>query len=990
MNDERGQKSVLVIGGGVAGIQASLDLANMGFRVYLVEKSPSIGGRVAQLDKTFPTNDCAMCILAPKMIEASSHSNIELYTCSEVEDVSGEVGNFKVKVRKKARYVDEAKCNGCGVCEQGCPVLSSSEFDVGLGKRKAIYIPFAQAVPKKYTIDKREERVCKAACKEACPINTNVLGYIKLISEGEFQAAYELIRDTNPLPAVCGRVCPAPCEEVCNRGQIDEPMAIRELKRFASDQVDLEGLEVPMITKTDKKVAIIGSGPAGLAAANDLALKGHQVTIFEALPRPGGMLRVGIPEYRLPKDVLGKEIGYIQKLGVEIRTGVQVGKDISLKEIRKNCDALFIAAGAHGEMKLGVEGETLAGVIGGLGFLRSVNLGEKVEVGRKTAVIGGGNMAIDCARTAKRLGAEEVTVVYRRSQAEMPAFVDEVAELGEEGIGIEFLTTPTRFLGEGGRVTEMECIKMELGEPDESGRCRPIPIVGSEFTSLVDTVITAIGQTLNTEFAEELGVSLSKGGMIAVDSKTGATNIEGVFAGGDVVSGPAYVIDAIAAGKKAARSIDRYLQGEAIEVEEEEREPEKLSGEEIEEIKRRFSVGGRVEARCQAISERVKDFREVVEGYSAEEAMKEAGRCLVGQMEGCIVCRECEKRCEVKAIDFAQEDQIIEIEVGSIILATGYDVFDAGLMPQYGYGKYDNVITAIEFERLATAGGPSGGQVLLKNGKEPESVAIVHCVGSRDKNYHEYCSRVCCMYGLKYAHLVKELTNAEVYEMYIDMRCFGEGYEEFYERVSNEGVNFIRGKVAEVTADPVDGKLIVACADSVAGKVLNVRVDMVILCTALKARADTEQVAKIFNLNQRADGFFLERHVKLDPVATPTDGVFVAGCCEGPKDIPDTVAQASAAASKVLSLISKGRITLEAAVASVDETRCLGCGRCEEICTFHAPEVVNKNGLMVSEVNELLCKGCGACAVACPTGAMSIRHFTHQQLTSVVEALMEA
>jgi heterodisulfide reductase subunit A len=246
------------------------------------------------------------------------------------------------------------------------------------------------------------------------------------------------------------------------------------------------------------------------------------------------------------------------------------------------------------------------------------------------------------------------------------------------------------------------------------------------------------------------------------------------------------------------------------------------------------------------------------------------------------------------------------------------------------------------------------------------------------------------MYGLKYAHLLKELTEAEVYEMYIDMRSFGEGYEEFYERVSNEGVNLIRGKVAEITADPVDGKLTVVCTDTVIGKVLSVRVDMVILCAALKARSDTEQVAKTFTINQRADGFFLERHVKLDPVATPTDGIFVAGCCEGPKDIPDTVAQASAAAAKVLSLISKGRITLEAAVATVDEARCLGCGRCEEICTFHAPSVVTKNGLMVSEVNELLCKGCGACAVACPTGAMSIRHFTHQQLTSVVEALMEA
>jgi len=552
MNGENGHKSVLVIGGGIAGIQASLDVANMGFKVYLVEKSPSIGGMMAQLDKTFPTNDCAMCILAPKMMEASSHPNVELYTYSEVEDVSGEIGNFKVKIRKRSTFVDWSKCNGCGLCEGGCPVILPKEFDHGLGKRKAIFIPFPQAVPKKYTIDKREERPCKAACEAACPVHTNVLGYIKLVAEGEFQAAYELIRETNPLPATCGRVCYAPCEEACNRGQIDEPMAIRDLKRFAAEQVDIERLEVPVITKADKKVAIIGSGPAGLTAANDLALKGHQVTIFEALPQPGGMLRVGIPEYRLPKVILRKEIDYIQKLGVEIKTGVQVGKDISLQKIKKNYDALFIAVGAHGGMRLGVEGESLPGVMDGIGFLRAVNLGKKVEIGKKTVVIGGGNTAVDCARTAKRLGAKEVTVMYRRSQAEMPASAEEVAALEAEGIRTKFLTAPTRFFSRDGRLAKMECIRMKLGEPDASGRPRPIPIEGSEFTTLVDTVIAALGQTPETGFVKELGLSLSKGGMIKINPKTGATNIEGVFAGGDVASGPAFVIDAIAAGKKAA------------------------------------------------------------------------------------------------------------------------------------------------------------------------------------------------------------------------------------------------------------------------------------------------------------------------------------------------------------------------------------------------------------------------------------------------------
>jgi len=512
--------NVLVVGGGIAGIQAALDIANGEHKVYLVEREPSIGGHMAQLDRTFPTLDCSECILTPKMTEVGHHPFIELLAYSEVEAVSGSIGNFKVKVRKKARYVDESKCIGCGVCEEKCPWKVDSEFEVGLAKRKAIYIPFAQAIPNVATID------------------------------------------------------------------------------------------------------------------------------------------------------------------------------------REHC-AYF---------------------------------------------------------------------------------------------------------------------------------------------------------------------------------KTGK-------------------------------------------------------------------------------------------------------------------CRACEKFCEAKAIDFEQTDESIEIEVGSIIITTGYDIFDPSVISQYGYGRYENVITSLEFERITCAGGPTGGRILLKDGREPESVAIIHCVGSRDQRYHEYCSRVCCMYGLKYAHLIREFTNAKVYEMYIDMRCFGEGYEEFYKRISEEGVKFIRGKVARVTdrtiSEEEKGKLIVLVEDTLLGKMIRAPVDMVILCIALEPRSDTEQVAKIFSLNQRADGFFMERHVKLDPVATASDGVFIAGCCEGPKDIPDTVAQASAAAAKALSLISKGRITLEAATAHVDEILCQGCGRCEETCDFHAPKVIHKDGRWVSTVNETVCKGCGACAVVCPTGAMSIRNFTRKQILSIVDALVE-
>jgi len=357
-------------------------------------------------------------------------------------------------------------------------------------------------------------------------------------------------------------------------------------------------------------------------------------------------------------------------------------------------------------------------------------------------------------------------------------------------------------------------------------------------------------------------------------------------------------------------------------------------------------------------------------------------------------CRICEEVCGAEAINFEQEDEVIEIEVGTIIVATGYDQFDPSVIPQYGYRKYDNVITGLEFERLSCAAGPTEGKILLKDGRQPESVALVHCVGSRDQNYHEYCSRVCCMYALKYAHLAKELADADVYQFYIDMRCFGEGYEEFYKRCSEEGVNFIRGKVAKVTdeaiTDEEKGKLIVVSEDTLLGKMVRVPVDMVVLCSALEARSDAEDVAKLLTINRRADGFFLERHVKLDPVATPTDGVFICGCCEAPRDIPDTVAQAEATAGKALSLISKGTVTLEAAISSIDESICHGCGRCEEICTFSAPKVADKDGKLVSSINEALCKGCGSCAVVCPTGAVSIRHFTQDEILAQVSALTEA
>jgi heterodisulfide reductase subunit A len=523
--------NTLVIGGGVAGIQAALEVADSGHKVYLLEKDASIGGHMAMFDKTFPTLDCAACILTPKMTTVGQHRNIELLAYSELVELSGYVGNFKAKIRKKARYIDTVKCTGCGRCSEVCPTSVSNEFDCGLGQRKAIYIPSPYAVPNKAVIDP------------------------------------------------------------------------------------------------------------------------------------------------------------------------------------KNC---------------------------------------------------------------------------------------------------------------------------------------------------------------------------------------------------------------------------RYLKGKA---------------------------------------------------------------------DGKDICRLCQKGipknnqpgCEAEAIDFNQKDEIIEIEIGNIIVATGFQQFDPAKIYQLGYGRLNNVFTGLEFERLTNASGPTNGKVLLKDGTEPKAVAILHCIGSRDTNYHKYCSRVCCMYSLKFAHLLREkLPDAAVYQLYIDMRCAGSGYEEFYERLQEEGVNFIRGKAGEVTdlteTPDEKGRLVVMVEDTLVRRKRRLPVDMVILSCALEPRPDTEQLARILTLSRKADGFFLEKHPKLDPVATTTDGIYIVGACQSPKDIPDTVAQASAAAARVLALISKGKVEIEAAIASIDEDKCSGCKICIDMCPYKA--ISFDDVKKVCRVNEALCKGCGTCVAACPAGAIKGRHFTTEEIMAEIEGVM--
>jgi heterodisulfide reductase subunit A len=353
-------------------------------------------------------------------------------------------------------------------------------------------------------------------------------------------------------------------------------------------------------------------------------------------------------------------------------------------------------------------------------------------------------------------------------------------------------------------------------------------------------------------------------------------------------------------------------------------------------------------------------------------------------------CRACEKFCQRQAIDFEQQDQRIDVEVGTIVLATGFQDFDPRKAPQYGYGELENVFTGMEFERLINTGGPTTGQVRLKDGRKPERIAILHCVGSRDMQHHEYCSRVCCMYSLKLAELIRHYVDAEVVEFYRDMRTFGKDYEAFYERVARDGVQFVRYDET-VKVGQQDGHLLVSTVDVYTGEPNNVPVDMVVLSTGLEPHSDHLQVAKTFGISLSPDGFFLEKHPKLAPVETATDGVFLAGTCQGPKDIPDSVAQGSAAAAAALSMMDAGHVTLEPFTTYVIPEKCGGCRTCEGLCPYGAIEMYEYEGRQVAHINEVLCKGCGACAAACPAGAATQHGFTCEQVMAEIEgALLES
>ncbi|MGD9302982.1 MAG: FAD-dependent oxidoreductase [Desulfobacterales bacterium] len=667
-------KDVLIIGSSLAGIQAAQDLADAGLNVHLVEPAPFLGDAGATA--------LSHHLLTTRILKLARHPRVRLYTNTDVIDAKGNVGDLRVQLRQHPRFVDLQRCNGCGDCIDACPVTAPNSDN------KAIYLP--QGVQPECAVI---EKFGKAPCSAACPGGIHVQGYVALIAQGRFQEAFDLIRNAIPFPGICGRICTHPCELNCRRAEVDAAVAIRQLKRFVADWV-LQKDEKRPSTKTNpqlpaangKRVAVIGSGPAGMTVADRLARQGYQITIFEKMPVLAGMLSVGIPAYRLPREVIQQEYNHIQALGIDIHLNTEIGpngRHTVADLLRNGYNAVCLAIGAHQSLRLGIPGENSAGVLDGIALLKTINLSQQLEnsenktalrqlleKGSKTrvAILGGGNTAIDVARSLKRLGLSDVTIVYRRSLKEMPALPEEVKDCEEEGVDIQFLTAPVRIMvDQNSGVCGLECIQIKLGQADETGRRRPVPIAGSEFQMDVDLVVLAIGQVPDLNLlGDDHNIVITRDHRIQVDGSTFATQQDGVFAVGDAVTTDSMsAIEAIGMGKKAAAAIDAYLQGmpsgqlmaagdDAVIAKRE------LTPQEKSPIPRTIMP-------VVPVDQRLKDFSEVELGFDASQAIAEAQRCLA--CGPCSECMACEQACRAQAIVHEQVESIIDLDIGAIVVA---------------------------------------------------------------------------------------------------------------------------------------------------------------------------------------------------------------------------------------------------------------------------------------------------------------------------------
>jgi len=899
---------VLVIGGGIGGMESSIKLADMGYKILLVEKEASVGGRMILLSKVFPTLDCASCISGPKMSSTVNHPNITVKTFSEVTGIRRDhAGRFHATVREKPTFVDWAACTGCDECQTACTVAVPDAFNSGLVARRAAHIAFPQAVPKKAVLD----RAGTSPCVTACPAGIKAHGYVSLTRQGRFEDAFQLVLEATPLAGTLGRVCHEFCESACTHAKLEDPLPIRRIKRFVADdhyaRADGPGIEPP--PPNGRSVAVVGSGPAGLTAAWQLARLGYRVRVIEGEARPGGFLRHALPAYRLPDQVIEHDVANLTAIGVEIVTNRRVGDLQALKD--EGYDAVLVATGASKEASLGIPGEHAPGVLSGLEFLKAVRLGPAPELtARRVVVVGAGEFAGDVARSARRLGASDVRVVQRGSRPEGSGrAAADVVDAEREGVAFDFQLVPVRVLtDDGGALSGLACRRLALGEPDPSGRRRLEPVPGGDVVIPCDVLVPALGTAPDASLYQGL-TRIGKEDRIAVNPRTLQSSVPYLFAAGDVQAGPTNVTKAAGAGRRAAHMIDRWLTGQELTgftaLDDRLRTVDKNAV-----LARQHGYGPRQVAPPSRVPlGGPRDFAEIEAPLTEEQALNSGAACL--DCGVCSECQECVKACPADAIRFDQHEIVSEVEVAAVVVSTGYRLFPADLKPEYGYGRYANVITGMQMDRLLAPTRPYNTVVRPGDGKVPERIAFISCTGSRDTTVgNPLCSKVCCMYSVKQNQLIMgALPLADVTMHYMDLRAAGKGYEEFFEQAKDMGATYVRGRVSRIT-EKQNGDLVLRYEDiDGGGRIVEAEYDLVVLAVGIQPNRDVERLFTDEPLGLDEYFYVAEPGEDLDPGSTDLPGVFVAGTASGAKDIVESIVHAGAAAAQVAAHLERSGTT---------------------------------------------------------------------------------